>query len=256
MEIDYRYDGTFPGLLSVIFEIYASKNKPRSIQRIYKSAQGLFSNTCYIQTEEQHCKRVLDGLERKLSAVTIKNLYKTMLSEVPMAEMHVYGMIKHAFSHAQNIESDYRNQHVSEINKLARKVNKEVHKMHAFVRFQKTKDDIHVATITPDYDVIPLIGSHFEQRYKDHEWLIYDIKRDYGLYFDKGKVTVVQLNNMPLNPGKKLSGSVVGNKENTFEKLWKQYYHSTNIPEKQNLKAHLQKVPKRYWKYTPTNDQF
>ena len=199
MKIDYRYDGTFPGLLSVIFEIYASKNQPRSIEKIYKSAEGLFSNTVYVQTNEIHSNRVLVGLERKLSAISIKNLYKCMLTELKGAEMHIYGMIKHAFSHAKNIEADYRNQHVSEINKLARKVNKEIHRMHAFVRFQKTVDDIYVATITPDYDVIPLIGTHFEHRYKDQDWLIYDIKRDYGLYYDKEKVIIVQLSNMPLD---------------------------------------------------------
>lgn len=256
MKIDYRYDGTFPGLLSVVFEIYASKNQPRSIEKIYKSAEGLFSNTVYIQTEEIHSKRVLAGLERKMSTIAIKNLYKTMLTELSGAEMHIYGMIKHAFSNVKNIESDYRNQHVSEINKLARKINKEVHRMHAFVRFQKSADDIYMATITPDYDVIPLIGSHFEHRYKDQEWLIYDIKRDYGLYFDKVKVTIVQLNNIPLDSKKRISKSVLNEKEDTFEKLWRQYYHSTNIPERKNLKLHLQHVPKRYWKYLPEKGEF
>lgn len=256
MKIDYRYDGTFPGLLSVIFEIYASKNQPESIERIYKSARGLFLNTVYVQTEESHSKRVLAGLERKLSAIAIKNLYKSMLTELNGAEMHIYGMIKHTFSSTKNIESDYRNQHVSEVNKLAKKVNKEVHRMHAFVRFQKTVDDIYVATITPDFDVIPLIGTHFEHRYKDQDWLIYDIKRDYGLYYDQKKVIVVQLDNMPLDSKRRLSRSVLSEKEDTFEKLWKQYYQSTNIPERKNLKLHLQHVPKRYWKYLPEKDQF
>ena len=125
MKIDYRYDGTFPGLLSVIFEIYASHRQPFSIERIYKSSQSLFSNTYYIQTEEAHSKRVLGGLEKKLSSVAIRNLYKTMLSELPGAEMHIYGMIRHALSNVKNIETDYRNQHVSEISKISKKVNKE-----------------------------------------------------------------------------------------------------------------------------------
>ncbi|MGB3467992.1 MAG: TIGR03915 family putative DNA repair protein [Cyclobacteriaceae bacterium] len=256
MKIDYRYDGTFPGLLSVIFEIYASKRHPSSIERIYRSSEGLFSNTYYVQTEESHSKRVLAGLEKKLSSVAIRNLYKTMLTEIKGAEMHIYGMIRHALANVKNIETDYRNQHVSEVSKLSKKVNKEVHRMHAFVRFQKTADDMYVATITPDYDVIPLIGNHFEQRYKDQEWLIYDIKRGYGLHYDFKKVSVIQLNNIALDKNKKLSKSILDEKEDTFQRLWQQYFESTNIPERKNLRLHLQHVPKRYWKYLPEKGEF
>ena len=128
--------------------------------------------------------------------------------------------------------------------------------MHAFVRFQKTADDMYVATITPDYDVIPLIGSHFEQRYMDQEWLIYDIRRQYGLHYDLKKVSVIQLENMALDHKKKLSKSVLDEKEDTFQKLWQQYFESTNIPERKNLRLHMQHVPKRYWKYLPEKGEF
>ena len=256
MKTDYRYDGTFPGLMSVIFEIYASKNEPRSIQRLYRSSEGLFSNTIYIATDETHSKRVLRGLGKKLSAVAVKNLYKTMLTEIPGAEMHICGMIKHALASEKNIETDYRNQHVSEVNRLSRKVNKEVHRMHAFVRFQLTKDKIYVATITPDYDVIPLIGTHFEQRYQDQEWLVYDIKRDYGLYFNQKNTTVVQLNNMPSDGKKKCSEKVLNEKEDATEMLWQHYHNANNIPERKNLRLHMQHIPLRYWKYLPEQEVY
>ncbi|MEL7147838.1 MAG: TIGR03915 family putative DNA repair protein [Bacteroidota bacterium] len=256
MKTDYRYDGTFPGLMSVIFEIYASKNEPISIQRIYRSSEGLFSNTVYIATNESHSKRVLKGLGKKLSAVAVKNLYKTMLTEIPGAEMHVYGMIRHALCNEKNIETDYRNQHVSEINKLSRKVNKEVHRMHAFVRFQLTKDKIYVATITPDYDVIPLIGTHFEQRYQDKEWLIYDIKRDYGLYFDQKNTTVVQLNNMPVNGKKKRSGKVHSEEEDALEALLQQREDSSSVTGHKDLRLNMQSIPMRYWKYLPEMEEY
>ena len=37
--------------------------------------------------------------------------------------------------------------------------------------------------------------------------------------------------------------------EALYDQLWKDYFKSTNIVERRNIKLHLQHVPKRYWKY-------
>ena len=31
--------------------------------------------------------------------------------------------------------------------------------------------------------------------------------------------------------------------------MWKDYFDSTNIKERKNMKLHIRHVPKRYWKY-------
>ncbi|TXD94820.1 DUF4130 domain-containing protein [Gillisia hiemivivida] len=45
-----------------------------------------------------------------------------------------------------------------------------------FVRFQLTKHKIYFATIEPDFNVLPIILQHFESRYADQKWIIYNIK--------------------------------------------------------------------------------
>ncbi len=251
MEVDYQYDGSFTGLLSVIFEIYTSRQTPKSIQKNYLSSPNLFANNKYVKTNKTHSDRLLIGLSKKVSRNTIRDLYKAILFESPSSEMHIYGMIKYIFDQPKSVENDFRNNHVLAIQQMAKKVNREVHRMHAFVRFQKTKDDIYTATIHPDYDVIPLIGDHFEKRYSDQSWLIYDVKRDYGLFYDLQKVETIQLNSALMTSQNKVSRSILAEKELDFEKLWKHYFNSTNIPERKNMKLHLQHVPKRYWKYLP-----
>ncbi|MDN3710262.1 DUF4130 domain-containing protein [Myroides ceti] len=42
---------------------------------------------------------------------------------------------------------------------------------------------------------------------------------------------------------------VADEKESLFDQLWKDYFKSTNITERKNMKLHIQHVPKRYWKY-------
>ena len=40
------------------------------------------------------------------------------------------------------------------------------------------------AIVQPDFNVLPLIEKHFRERYADQRWLIYDVRRKYGLYYD------------------------------------------------------------------------
>jgi hypothetical protein len=34
-----------------------------------------------------------------------------------------------------------------------------------------------------------------------------------------------------------------------YDQLWKDYFKSVNIQARQNMKLHIQYVPKRYWRY-------
>lgn len=62
-------------------------------------------------------------------------------------------------------------------------------RMKQFIRFQKAKDGTYLAVVSPDHNVLPLITSHFQDRFGDQSWLIYDAKRRYGYYYD-GKVVI------------------------------------------------------------------
>jgi probable DNA metabolism protein len=56
--------------------------------------------------------------------------------------------------------------------------------MTAFVRFEKMQDGVFFAKIDPDFNVLPLIRKHFKDRYQDQKWMIYDLRRNYGILYD------------------------------------------------------------------------
>ena len=37
--------------------------------------------------------------------------------------------------------------------------------------------------------------------------------------------------------------------EKKYQTLWQRYFVKTGIPERKNMKLHIQWMPKRYWKY-------
>jgi probable DNA metabolism protein len=65
--------------------------------------------------------------------------------------------------------------------------------MKAFIRFKKATDGMYFAIIDPDFNVLPLIFRFFKNRYADQRWLIYDVKRNYGLMYTLQEVVEVKL---------------------------------------------------------------
>ncbi len=209
----------------------------------------LFSETQDVVTEEQKALRVMKGLKTKVSRNGMTKIKWAFLSESPGIEMKLYDMCRYIFSSRQKVDTDYSHPSVLHITNIAKQVGREKHRMEAFVRFRLTKDDIYFAIIEPDFNVLPIIIKHFKSRYADQKWLIYDLKRKYGAYYDLNKTEYVSME-LPEDIG--ISG---GNLEYFdpgeiyFQKLWKEYFDSTNIKSRVNMRLHVQHVPKRYWKY-------
>ncbi|WP_288383532.1 DUF4130 domain-containing protein, partial [uncultured Acinetobacter sp.] len=99
-----------------------------------------------------------------------------------------------------------------------------------------------------------LIQRHFKARYQDQEWLIYDEKRHYGIYYDLNTIHQVELNASTID--KNIDNGFSQNfdleldeQEMLYDQLWKDYFNSVNIQARKNIKLHIQYVPKRYWRY-------
>lgn len=243
------YDGTFPGLLSSIFEAYRLRIKVLDIVPEDELQQSLFDAPVFVPTNNDWANRVKAGIKGKCSAETVSMLYRAFLSEAPGVSRLVFHFVKKAMESPLDISDNFADETVLQLAKLRKQVGRELHRMHAFVRFQKTKDDIFYAVIEPDFNVLPLLPSHFEKRYPAQHWLIYDAKRRYGIYYDMQKTEFITFADGGELGYRQLNGEVLADAEPNYQNLWKSYFDSVNIPERRNMKLHLQHVPRRYWKY-------
>ncbi|HEY0740955.1 MAG TPA: TIGR03915 family putative DNA repair protein, partial [Chryseosolibacter sp.] len=202
-------------------------------------------------TDSAKSQRVWTGLKKHLSNTKCNELYKSFLSELPEIEQILSDFIRYVFAHHKGVENDLGHPGVIAISQIAHKVHREKHRMEAFIRFQLTKDGIYFATISPDFNVIPLIVRHFKDRYADQRWLIYDDKRNYGIHYDPktSSVTEVIIDMKPEAKAEFLPATVCHEDELEWQKLWKGYFTSVNIALRKNKKLHIQHVPMRYWKY-------
>ncbi len=239
------YDGSLDGFLSSVFEIYKRPIDSPIIKKESEFQDVLFDTSETVISNVNNAKRVWNGIKKLLKSNGCSTLYYAFLSEIDGIENTLFNVIKYAFDSQQNIISDYSNPDVLALSKTAKKVGREKHRMEAFVRFQQTKDDIYFSNIEPDFNVLPLINKHFTSRYADQKWIIYDLKRKYGLFYNLIKTEVITLD-FNINSIKE---ELFTSEENQYETLWKDYFKSTNIEERVNKTLHVKHVPKRYWKY-------
>ena len=245
---DYTYNGTFEGLLTVLFTVYDWRAAPNSIQPEATAQTGLFAQPAHRETDEALATRVWDGLLKTMNQEARARLYHVFLSEDAERELLIFRYVDLALRTAHDISENYANADVRRIQRLAQQMFREKHRMEAFVRFEKTADELFHATIDPDFDVLPLIAAHFTKRYADQRWLIYDKRRHYGLYYDLTRTDVVQFEAEKPHSATDISATVLDEREPLFKLLWQAYFDHVNIPERRNLKLHRRHMPLRYWR--------
>jgi len=243
------YDGSFNGFLTAVFEVYEYKIAAPQLSIQNKNRSSLFGDAHVVATNADKAARVLNKMAEKLTSVDFASFYKVFLSELDDMEKHLFAYVQYVLAAQGTVRDNYANAHVLYVQQTAKKVHREKHRMEAFIRFQLTKDGLHYATIEPDFNVLPLISKHFKNRYADQCWLIYDVKRKYGLYYDMKTVTEVSISfNNNENPNG-ITAEIFDEAEPFYQTLWQNYFKSVNIAARKNTKLHVQHMPKRYWKY-------
>ena len=177
----------------------------------------------------------------------LRRLYHAFLSEEKQIENVMLEFVRYVLKTRVTVENDFGNPAVLKLQQIARKVYREKHRMEAFVRFQLTADQLYYAIVHPDFNVLPLIQTHFKDRYTDQRWLIYDAHRRYGIYYDLAQVTEVKIDfsdDLSAKPD-----AVYDLKELLYQQLWQQYFSGVYIKSRKNTRLHIQHMPKRYWKY-------
>jgi probable DNA metabolism protein len=244
------YDKTFKGFLSLVFDCYEMKTFPETISGKSDVQPSVFHANYEVISDESKAKRVWSGLKKRISDNSCQMLFHVFLSELPDTELLILRYIKNVFESSVNVEMNFGNSDTLEILKIARKVVREAQRIQMFVRFQKTADEIYYASFDPRYDLLPLVIKHFETRFADQKWIIYDTRRNYGFYYDLQKtseITFIESHTNPLTGA--IDKSIMDKDEQLFQELWKSYFKSMCIKERVNPKLHVQLLPRRFWKY-------
>lgn len=244
------YDGSFEGLLTSIFEVFEYKYGVVEIINLNNYHQeNIFSDVHEVITDVHKSNRVLNMIKSNLGKEGVSRLLMVYFSEKPELERLILSAVRYSVKRpAENILQDLADDDMMDIAKICKSMGREIHRMHAFVRFEKLQDEVFFSKIEPDFNVLPLSIKHFKDRYQDQKWMIFDLKRNYGAFYDLKEVDFFYPNENQHHEFKRIE-NLHHEEEIDYQKLWQRYFFKTNIPERKNLKMHHQMLPKRYWKY-------
>lgn len=246
----FVYDKSFEGLLTAVFDAYFRKTFPDVLLAEGTPLPLFYKEIVTVYTDGEKADRVWAGLRKKLSATALLCISACWLSELPEADALIFRYIRKVIDGPKSVEMNFGDPDVLDMSKLSKKVAQERLRVVQFIRFQKAVDGTFFGAIEPVYNVLPLAIAHFKDRFIDQKWLVYDLKREYGYYYDLETVTEVRFEEKTSHL---LSGlldeSLMAKDEKLFQQLWKTYFKSTTIKERINPKLHRQHLPVRFWKH-------
>lgn len=246
----FTYDKSFEGLLTCLFEAYGRKLFPDLLAADDQPLPLFHDQVVSIGTDENKSGRVWKALEKKLSPAGLSVITACWLSELPEIDLLLFRYICKAIDAPSSIELNFGDQDILKATQISKKVNQERLRVIQFARFQKTADGIFFAALEPLYNVLPIAIHHFQDRFADQKWIIYDLKREYGYYYDLVSVTEIRFETKAghLLTGR-LTEPLMDQDEKLFQTLWKTYFKSIGIQERVNPRLHKQNLPVRFWKY-------
>jgi probable DNA metabolism protein len=259
----YVFDQTLDGLLTAVFDSFFLHQQPE-----FLLAEGeqlpLFADEPHrVVTDGEKAERVWKGLERHLSKDGLHMITVSWLSEERALNQPLFNFICKVFRQnagdgrstaAGSLERNASDPDVLEVRNTCRRVLHEQLRMKQFIRFQKAKDGTYLAVVSPDHNVLPLITDHFQDRFNDQPWLIYDARRHYGYFYDGAadpiRITFEDEAAVPFDLSNgKLDADVLCENDQIFQDLWRTYFKAICIRERMNPRKQLQDMPRRYWKY-------
>lgn len=259
----YIFDNTLDGLLTAVFDSFALHQEPELLTE--GEQLPLFADTPHhVATDATKAARVWSGLEKRLSASGLRIIALSWLSEERSLNQPLFDYICKVFRQpggALSLEHNASDEDVLAVRNTCRRVLHEGQRMKQFIRFQKAKDGTYLAVVAPDHNVLPLITDHFQDRFGDQPWLIYDARRHYGYYYapvrEGGsaaegpvRITFEDEGSVPFDlTNGKLSAEVLSSDDQLFQQLWRTYFKAICIRERINPRKQLSDMPRRYWRY-------
>jgi uracil-DNA glycosylase len=126
---------------------------------------------------------------------------------------------------------------VRRLQDLAKAVRRDIHKMHAFVRFREI-DGHFVAFFEPEHHIVRRAGSFFVNRFTNMRWSI--LTPELSIHWDGETLSE--------GPGATRSDAPSGD---PLEDIWRTYYASIFNPARLKVSAMLKEMPKKYWRNMP-----
>jgi len=124
---------------------------------------------------------------------------------------------------------------------MEKAVRRDVHKLHAFVRFRRVEHDgieRFISWFAPEHHVVEYATPFFARRFSNMRWSV----------LTPGRSAHWDLDALRFGPGVPRSDAPAGD---ALEELWRTYYASVFNPARARPAAMRAEMPRKYWQHLP-----
>lgn len=240
-------ESSFDGILSGVFDIYASK-LPLALCRLELKDEYelvLFSSYREVETESWKAERVARKVRECMSEEAYLYLYRASLHRSAERAEAIFRFIQLGLVYGKTVLRKLQEPAVYEIFQMDRFVGREAHFHLEVARFERLKNGVYYCKIGPENQVLELIADHFSDRFPDMDWIIYDEnhrsaaihKADGGWLMYRG-VTEQEIQKL-----------AEFQESDIYMDLWNVFFHAIAIEERKNERCQRTMLPLRYRKY-------
>ncbi len=234
-QVSYRYDGSFAGFLSCIWESFAGEEEPCAFLSPEMAQCSLYP--CReIDTNRARAKQVYQSLARQLPPGGRNLASLSFLSCLPERELHIYRYLRAHFEGEQL--QDLSDARVFILREAVRHLTGEAELLRGFVRFSDDRG-VLVGEIAPKNRVLPLLRPHFCRRLPNESFFLYDKTHKEALLYGKGRWRIL--------PVESFTRERADEAEKQYRTLWRRFYDTIAIESRINPSLRMSHMPKRYW---------
>ena len=231
----YRYDGTFAGFLTCVWDALESGAEPAAF--LLPDDGATLWELREPVTDRERARRLYTALARRVSPAFQKLIARGFLTCLPQKELDLFALIRRGLREGDRVRLDLSDPVMARVNLALTKLWTEWDHLKGFVRFSEL-DGVLVGEIEPKNRVLPLLAPHFAHRYSGERLALYDRTHREIFLSNRGRWEIL--------PAEDFHMDSAGAGERAYRELWRSYFHAIAIEGRFNPKCQNTHLPKRY----------
>ena len=208
----YRYDGTFAGFLTCVWDALETKTEPMAFL-LPEDGAALWEER-EPPPDRDKARRLYAALSKRASPAFQKLIARGFLTCLPEKELALFTLIRRGLGEGDRARLDLSDPVMARVNLALTKMWTEWDHLKGFVRFSEL-DGVLVGEIEPKNRVLPLLAPHFAARYSGERLALYDRTHKEAFLCDRGRWKLVPAEDFRMGPA--------GETERSYRAMWRKY---------------------------------
>ncbi len=246
----YQCEDSVEGIFSAVYIAWAAKYGHDNIKLEVVAEDTvnnieLFSDYITVTKDSELADKVAEAIRKKISVQAYQMVVRAALSCDERKANSIYHFLVRGFTMGKSVVDHLTDPYVCDIFEMNRRVGTDTHYYQEFVRFIELDNKVLLAKIEPKNNVLELITPHFADRLAGENFMILDVKRRLAtIHQSYAKWFLSYLTQDEVDHLLDMSAN-----QQDYEVLWKTFFDSIAIKERENYAFQRNHVALHYRKY-------